>query len=97
MLLAIDIGNTNITLGVFEGEKMQATWRMTSMVNQMADELFQRIDDILNKEKASHDEVDQALDEKGQEAPGETDATAGDTEEDSPGDDTTEGQSDSSN
>jgi len=38
MLLAIDIGNTNITLGVFEGEELRATWRMTSVVNQMADE-----------------------------------------------------------
>ncbi len=38
MLLAVDIGNTNITLGVFEGEELRATWRMASNVNQMADE-----------------------------------------------------------
>jgi len=38
MLMAVDIGNTNITLGVFEGEELRATWRMATAVNQMADE-----------------------------------------------------------
>jgi len=38
MLLVIDIGNTNIALGVFEGEQLRATWRMATGVNQMADE-----------------------------------------------------------
>ena len=27
MLLVIDVGNTNITLGVFEKEKLEATFR----------------------------------------------------------------------
>ncbi len=38
MLLAVDIGNTNIALGVFEGEQLRATWRMATDVNRMADE-----------------------------------------------------------
>jgi len=38
MLLAVDIGNTNITLGVFEGEELRATWRMATNVNHVADE-----------------------------------------------------------
>jgi len=38
MLLAVDIGNTNVTFGVFEGEELRATWRMATNVNQMADE-----------------------------------------------------------
>ena len=38
MLLAVDIGNTNITIGVFEGEQLRATWRMTTSVSQMSDE-----------------------------------------------------------
>ena len=29
MLLTVDIGNTNITLGVFEGKKLHVTFRMT--------------------------------------------------------------------
>lgn len=38
MLLAIDIGNTNITLGVFDGEELQATWRVETDINRMGDE-----------------------------------------------------------
>ena len=38
MLLAIDIGNTNITLGVFDGENLYATYRLATHVNQMPDE-----------------------------------------------------------
>jgi type III pantothenate kinase len=38
MLLAIDIGNTDITLGVFEGEKLRATWHMATDIHRLADE-----------------------------------------------------------
>jgi type III pantothenate kinase len=38
MLLAVDIGNTNTTLGVFDGEKLKATYRLATHVSQMADE-----------------------------------------------------------
>jgi type III pantothenate kinase len=38
MLLAVDIGNTNVTLGVFDGEQLRATWRMATDINQMGDE-----------------------------------------------------------
>ena len=38
MLLAIDIGNTNTTLGVFEGEQLRATWRIATDVQRMPDD-----------------------------------------------------------
>jgi type III pantothenate kinase len=38
MLLAIDIGNTNITYGIFEGDKLKATWRSATGVHRSADE-----------------------------------------------------------
>lgn len=38
MLLTIDIGNTNIIFGVFEGEDLRNTWRMATDINKMADE-----------------------------------------------------------
>jgi len=38
MLLAIDIGNTDTTLGVFEGEELRATWHMATGIHRMADE-----------------------------------------------------------
>ncbi len=38
MLLAIDIGNTDITLGVFESEELRATWHVATGIHRMADE-----------------------------------------------------------
>jgi type III pantothenate kinase len=38
MLLAIDVGNTNITFGVFDGEKLKATWRSATGVHRTSDE-----------------------------------------------------------
>ncbi len=38
MLLALDIGNTNITIGVFEGERLAATWRLSTDRSKMPDE-----------------------------------------------------------
>jgi type III pantothenate kinase len=40
MLLAIDIGNTNTVLGVFEGEKMVHSWRVKTDSRNTADELM---------------------------------------------------------
>lgn len=38
MLLAVDIGNSDTTLGVFEGKKLRATWHMATKIHRMADE-----------------------------------------------------------
>ncbi len=38
MLLAVDIGNTDTTVGVFEGEELRATWHMATDIHRMADE-----------------------------------------------------------
>lgn len=38
MLLAIDIGNTNITFGAFEGTELKATGRIATDTRRMADE-----------------------------------------------------------
>jgi type III pantothenate kinase len=38
MLLAIDIGNTNIVAGVFECEALRATWRLSTDTRKMPDE-----------------------------------------------------------
>ena len=38
MLLALDAGNTNITIGVFEGARLTAHWRLRTVHDQTADE-----------------------------------------------------------
>jgi type III pantothenate kinase len=39
MLLAVDVGNTNTVLGVFDGEKLSYSWRIKSDARETADEL----------------------------------------------------------
>ncbi len=38
MLLTIDIGNTNLTIGLYEGEKLAWHWRLATDHNRMPDE-----------------------------------------------------------
>ncbi|MEX1246996.1 MAG: type III pantothenate kinase [Anaerolineales bacterium] len=38
MLLAIDVGNTNITLGLYEGETLGPRWRIATLHHSMPDE-----------------------------------------------------------
>jgi type III pantothenate kinase len=38
MLLAIDIGNTNITLGLYSGKELGARWRLATVHERMPDE-----------------------------------------------------------
>jgi type III pantothenate kinase len=38
MLLAFDIANTNIKIGMFDGDKLKATWRISTGVQRMSDE-----------------------------------------------------------
>ena len=38
MLLAVDIGNTNITIGVFNGDSLDATWRVSTDSSRTSDE-----------------------------------------------------------
>ena len=39
MLLAIDVGNTNVTIGVFDGERLAHSWRLAALRERTADEL----------------------------------------------------------
>jgi type III pantothenate kinase len=38
MLLTIDVGNTNVTIGLYEGEKLVSHWRLATDHNRMPDE-----------------------------------------------------------
>src|SRR3989338_566883 len=38
MLLAIDIGNTEITVALFQGERLAVVWRLTTVVSRTPDE-----------------------------------------------------------
>ncbi|NND01173.1 MAG: type III pantothenate kinase [Acidimicrobiia bacterium] len=57
MLLAADIGNTNTAIGLYNGEKLAAHWRLTTAPNRTADELEIWLRNLLELEKLTGDDV----------------------------------------
>lgn len=47
MLLTVDVGNTNITLGLFKGDKVFATFRITTQMARTSDEYGSLIAEII--------------------------------------------------
>ena len=39
MLLAMDVGNTEVVLGIFRGDELEHTWRVSTQPERTADEL----------------------------------------------------------
>lgn len=57
MLLAIDIGNTNITLGIYRGEQLRATWRVATVHDRMPDEYGILLSQLLAHKGMRPDEI----------------------------------------
>ncbi len=51
MLLAIDVGNTSIKLGIFDGDRLRATWRLATGVARLADEYGALLLTFLQRQK----------------------------------------------
>ncbi|HEY82536.1 MAG TPA: type III pantothenate kinase [Dehalococcoidia bacterium] len=60
MLLAADIGNTDITIGVFEGEELRATWHMATSIHRMADEYAALLLNLLQHQHLKIDDIKEA-------------------------------------
>ncbi|MBV9579380.1 MAG: type III pantothenate kinase [Chloroflexi bacterium] len=58
MLLAIDIGNTNVKLGAFVGEELVATWRLETDSVRMPDEYAVLLDWLLHRRGLSFNDLD---------------------------------------
>ncbi|MEK9658339.1 MAG: type III pantothenate kinase [Chloroflexota bacterium] len=58
MLLAVDIGNTNITLGVFEGERLAARWRLETDTRRQPDEYALQLQGLLPLKSVAMADVD---------------------------------------
>jgi len=58
MLLAIDIGNTNIVLGTYREEELIACWRLATDVHKMADEYAVLLNSLFSSEGLSKSEVE---------------------------------------
>ncbi len=57
MLLTIDIGNTNITLGLYEGDELGPRWRLATNHQRMPDEYGMQILGLLNHAGRSPDDL----------------------------------------
>ncbi len=60
MFLALDIGNTNITLGVFDGDKLAATWRLSTDRSKMLDEYSIMLNQLLDLRDMTVEDIDTA-------------------------------------
>ncbi len=47
MLLLIDVGNTNIVMGIYEGDEFKFSWRLGTKVARTSDEYGLQVDSIL--------------------------------------------------
>ena len=61
MLFAIDIGNTNVVLGVFDGDTIRATWRVETKKQRTTDEYSILIRNLLASEDFSPAQIDGAI------------------------------------
>ena len=57
MLLGIDIGNTNIKLGLFEGHELRHHWRITTDRARLADEYAMLLLNLFASEGAQEEEL----------------------------------------
>ena len=61
MLLAIDVGNTNIVLGVFEGDRLVDSWRLATDNKRSADEYGTIIDSMFRRVEIKAEDIDDII------------------------------------
>lgn len=61
MLLTVDIGNTNITLGVFKGKKLVTTFRMTTIQTRTSDEYGMVMCELLEHNQVKVGEISDVI------------------------------------
>ena len=61
MLLAIDVGNTNIVFAVFEQEAMVSRWRMTTVRGKTSDEYIVFIIQMLSIAKLDYNQINSVI------------------------------------
>lgn len=58
ILLAVDVGNTNVVIGAYRGAGLVRTWRAATQVDRTEDELAVMIDGLLAREELGIDDID---------------------------------------
>lgn len=57
MLLTIDIGNTNLTLGLYRGEELVSAWRLATVHDRMPDEYGLQLLGLLDSANCNLEEI----------------------------------------
>lgn len=57
LLLAVDIGNTNVKLGTFDGDQLTATWRLETDARRMPDEYAALLDWLLAQKRLGFGDI----------------------------------------
>lgn len=61
MLVAIDIGNTNITLGLIDDDKLVGQYRLTTKIRRSSDEFGLMLQTFTNRENISKNDIDDVI------------------------------------
>ena len=61
LLLGIDVGNTNITFGVFQGKELLKTFRMTTKMQRTSDEFGVWITSLLQGKGFTPDDLQDVI------------------------------------
>lgn len=61
MLLAIDVGNTNLVVGVFEGSKLVESWRLATDNRRSADEYGTMIESMITRDGIATSSIDDII------------------------------------
>lgn len=61
MLLAVDVGNTNVVVGVFKGEQLLAKWHLFTDVYKTADEYTVLLRNLLADKNIAMDDINGAI------------------------------------
>ena len=61
MILALDVGNTNITCGVFDGDRIKASFRITTKMPRTSDEYGMLLSTLLERNQVGMDDIHDAI------------------------------------
>lgn len=61
MLLVMDIGNTNVKIGIFKGDKLTSSWRVSTVASHTADEYGMVIYDLLRQSGSKFEDIKGAV------------------------------------
>ena len=61
MLLVMDIGNTNVKIGIFKGDKLTSSWRVSTIASHTADEYGMVIYDLLRQSGSKFEDIKGAV------------------------------------